>query len=62
MIECGIVTCTHNEPFNEKYGHCRCPDNILLKWRLAADMGKGTVVMLECLNMHIPSMEPPDAA
>ena len=57
-IECGIVTCSHNKPFSKNYGYCECQDNILLKWRLAADMGKGTIVMVECLNMHIPSMEP----
>lgn len=61
-IECGIVTCLHNKPFNKNYGRCECQDNILLKWRLAADMGKGTIVMVECLNMHIPGMEPEDAA
>jgi hypothetical protein len=61
-VECGITTCSHNQAFNESYGYCRCPDNIVLKWRLAADMGKGTIVMLECLSMHILSMVPPDAA
>ena len=53
-VECGITTCRHNKPFDQKYGHCQYPENIILKFRIAADLGKGTIVMLECLNMELP--------
>lgn len=53
-IECGITTCRHNVPMNQKYGECKCEENIILKFRIAADLGKGTIVMLECLNMELP--------
>jgi len=53
-VECGINNCKHCEKFNESYGYCRCPDNIVLKFRIAADFGKGTMVMVECLNMELP--------
>jgi hypothetical protein len=47
-VECPMSTCIYNE--NKL---CLYPKNITLKWRLAADMGSGNVVMLECLQMEI---------
>jgi len=54
MIECAITTCKWNKPFNEKYGYCKYPGNVVLKFRLAGDFGKGTIVMLECLQQELP--------
>ena len=54
FIECGILTCLHNEPFNKGYGYCRCDKNPVLKFRIAADLGKGTMILMECLNMVMP--------
>ena len=59
-VECGITSCAHCQPFDKQYGYCQCPANIVLKFRLAADMGKGTIIMVECLNMELP--EDRDAA
>jgi hypothetical protein len=59
-VECGIVSCVYNKPFDAKYGYCEYDKNIVLKFRLAADMGKGTIVMVECLNMVLPESQ--DAA
>jgi hypothetical protein len=53
-IECALVTCTHNKRFNEGYGYCESPHNIILKFRLAGDFGKGTIVMVECLKQELP--------
>ena len=54
-VECGITTCKHNNLIKGKYGICNYNQgNIILKWRLAADMGKGTIVMVECLMMELP--------
>ncbi len=53
-VECGITTCIYCEKFNDKYGYCESPKNPVLKFRIAADMGKGTIVMVECLNMVLP--------
>ena len=58
-VECACTTCEHNKPIsgNLKYGYCECPQNIVLKFRLAGDFGKGTIVFLECLNLILPSDE-----
>ena len=53
-VECGIVTCRFNDPFSKNYGWCMNPDNIVLKWRMAGDFGKGNIVFMECLQMDIP--------
>ena len=53
-VECAVTSCTHNRRFNETYGYCVCDKNIVLKFRLAGDFGKGTIVMLECLNQLLP--------
>lgn len=53
-IECAITTCVYNKRFNSSYGYCEHPKNIVLKFRLAGDFGKGTIVMLECLNQELP--------
>ena len=53
-VECGITTCRFNMPTEGKYGICCHNKGIVLKWRFAADMGKGTVICVECLNMEIP--------
>jgi hypothetical protein len=59
-VECGVVTCRHNEPFSREYGYCKYPEGIVLKWRLSADMGKGFIVMTECLQLEIAPMEVKD--
>lgn len=53
-VECGVTMCKYNKRFNNKYGYCESPDNIILKFRLAGDFGKGTIVMVECLNQKLP--------
>ena len=53
-VECALTTCEHNKPFKAKYGYCECPQNIILKFRMAGDFGKGTIVFLECLNLVLP--------
>jgi hypothetical protein len=53
-VECAVTSCIHNRKFNERYGYCDSPQNIVLKFRLAGDFGKGTIVMLECLNQVLP--------
>jgi hypothetical protein len=61
--ECAVITCKHNERFNNKYGYCRSVKNIVLKFRMAGDFGKGTIVFLECLNQELPQdSEVTDAA
>jgi len=53
-VECSIITCRFNDKQNGKYGECKHPIGIVLKWRFAADMEKGSMVCVECLNMEIP--------
>ena len=53
-VECACTTCIHNKVFSVRYGYCECPQNIVLKFRLAGDFGKGTIVFLECLNQELP--------
>ena len=57
QVECACITCLHNHPFNVHYGYCESEKNIVLKFRLAGDFGKGTIVMLECLNQELPHQE-----
>ena len=52
-VECAMLTCRLNDKSKGKYGLCRHPAGIVLKWRLAADLGKGSLVLMECLNMDI---------
>ncbi len=58
MIECGVVSCVFSEQKDKKYGYCKHEEvvskGIVLKFRAAFDAGKGTIVMLECLNMQLP--------
>ncbi len=56
-VECAILSCRLNDKSRGKYGVCRHPTGITMKWRLAADLGKGSLVLLECLNMEIPEPE-----
>jgi hypothetical protein len=60
-IECGVTSCHWNKQFDVKYGICEYEKNVILKFRAAFDGGNGTIVMLECLNMHLPQ-DNPDAA
>ncbi len=57
-VECGIVSCVFNEPFDKSYGYCKYEERggkgIVLKFRMAFDASKGTIVMVECLNMELP--------
>ena len=48
-----MLTCKLNDKSKGKYGLCQHPSGIVLKWRLAADLGKGSLVLMECLNMDI---------
>jgi len=52
-VECAMRGCVHNRPFNKDYGHCEADKDIVLKWRLAADFGRGNIVMMECLNLEL---------
>jgi hypothetical protein len=56
-VECGILTCVHNDPFDSKYGYCKCDKNIVLKFRAAFNITGGTIIMMECLNMTLPEVE-----
>ena len=56
-VECGILTCVHNEPFDGKYGYCQYDKNIVLKFRAAFNLTGGTIIMMECLNMTLPEGE-----
>lgn len=56
-VECGIKTCIYNKFDHGDYGICQKADGIVLKWRLAADLGKGSIVMMECLNLTFPEEE-----
>ena len=60
-IECGIVSCVYCEPFNGQYGYCRYQEKeskgVILKFRAAFNLEKGTIIMLECLNMALPEGE-----
>jgi hypothetical protein len=53
-IECAALTCTFCEPAGGKYGKCRHPKGIVLKWKAALDMGNHTAIYMECLNMELP--------
>ena len=56
-VECAILTCRFNDKGDGKYGVCQYQPGIVLKWRLAADLGKGSLVLLECLNMELKGEE-----
>ena len=48
MVECPMRDCKHN--MDKK-----CfKEDISLKWRFAADMGKGNIVCFECIDMELP--------
>ena len=47
-VECPMSSCIWNE--NKE---CKYDGNFCLKWRFAADMGKGNIVCLECLMMQL---------
>lgn len=49
-VDCPMSACIWNE--NKE---CKYPEGICLKWRFAADMGKGNIVCLECLMMELAS-------
>ena len=65
-IECGVTSCAYNQAKTGKYGLCsreeRENKNIVLKFRAAFDAGRGTIVMVECLNMQLPESTGSDAA
>ncbi len=52
MVECPLVGCTHNAKDRDAKGTCQL-ENIELKWRFAADMGKGNIVCMECLYLEL---------
>lgn len=52
-VECSALTCTFCEP-KGRYGVCRSPKGIILKFRAAIDTDKRTLVFMECLNMELP--------
>lgn len=51
-VECSLITCTNNGKENKRSGVCKNQD-ISLKWRFAADMGRGSIVCVECLMFSI---------
>lgn len=53
MVECGITSCKWGEKINDSYVKCTYPKNIVLKWRAAADLGRGAIVMVECLQLEV---------
>lgn len=54
MVElgCPMKACIFNEDKT-----CVCDRGVELKWRLAADLGKGSIVMMECLNMVLDEVK-----
>ena len=52
-VECGCITCKWNDKSRGKYGLCQLAA-VTLKWRFAADMGKGTVVCVEYMQLELP--------
>lgn len=46
-VDCPMKGCKNNVG-----GTCNAPA-ICLKWRFAADMGKGNIVCLECLQLDL---------
>jgi len=55
-VECTLLTCVHNDKSLHRCGVCTL-DTIYMKWRFAADMGKGNIVYMECLNFTLPEGE-----
>lgn len=52
-VECSLLTCVYNDKSLCKSGICK-RDGIVLKWRFAADMGKGNIVCVECMFFELP--------
>lgn len=52
IVECPLITCIYNARDRGKKGQCRA-DRIETKWRFAADMGKGAIVCIECLQFTL---------
>lgn len=52
-VECALTTCKNIGNVHGKYGYCQLP-TVTLKFRLAGDFGKGTIVMMECLQQELP--------
>ena len=52
-----MVACFWNDRSGDKYGNCINEEGIALKWRMAFDIGKGGMVLMECLNFTLPDGE-----
>ena len=53
-VECVVSSCSfRGAPIDSKYGICTLP-SIKLRFRAALDMGKGTYVLVDCLQMELP--------
>ena len=56
QVECACLMCAFNGKEGGSYGFCNNP-KITLKFRLAGDFGKGTIVFLECLEQQLPQVK-----
>ena len=56
-VECPMVACFWNDHSGDKCGNCINEEGIALKWRMAFDVGKGGMVLMECLNFTLPDGE-----
>jgi hypothetical protein len=56
-VECPMVACFWNDRSGDKCGNCIHEEGIALKWRMAFDLGKGSMVLMECLNFTLPDGE-----
>jgi hypothetical protein len=56
-VECQLITCFWNDRSGDKCGKCVNEESITLKWRMAFDVGKGGMVLLECQNFILPDGE-----
>jgi hypothetical protein len=56
-VECQLTSCFWNDRTGEKCGNCMNDEGIVLKWRMAFDLGKGSMVLMECQNFTLPDGE-----
>lgn len=56
-VECQITSCFWNDRTGDKCGNCINEEGIVLKWRVGMDLGKGSMILVECLNFTMPDGE-----
>lgn len=51
------MSCFWNDRTGEKCGNCINEEGIVLKWRVGLDLGKGSMILVECMNFTLPDGE-----